>query len=129
MNRPRRIGREPLQATFASKQPQLLLLTLIACLFAGCATTRPVSDVALGAGGACPGDELSNGDPLATAAGAAGGVIAIETLHCAERKQSEKAYATGYDKDKSDAVKQHYWLYVSMQRPPLCNSPNTGLTE
>jgi len=25
-------------------------------------------------------------------------------------------YATGYDKGKSDAVKQQYWLYVSMQR-------------
>lgn len=72
--------------------------------------------MALGAGGAYPGHELSNGDPLATAAGAPGGVIEIETLHYAERKQSEKAYATGYDKDKSDAVKQQYWLYVSMQR-------------
>ena len=32
------------------------------------------------------------------------------------KKQAEKAYATGYDKGKSDAVKQQYWLYVSMQR-------------
>jgi hypothetical protein len=31
-------------------------------------------------------------------------------------KQAEKAYATGYDKGKSDAVKQQYWLYVSMQK-------------
>jgi hypothetical protein len=31
-------------------------------------------------------------------------------------KQSEKAYATGDDKGKSDDVKQQYWLYVSMQR-------------
>ncbi len=30
--------------------------------------------------------------------------------------QAEKAYATGYDKGKSDAVKQQYWLYVSMQK-------------
>ena len=34
------------------------------------------------------------------------------------KKQSDKAYATGYDKGKSDAVKQQYWLYVSMQK---CN--------
>ncbi len=99
--------------TTASK---LLLLPLVAGLFAGCAATRPISDVALGAGGAYLGHELSNGDPLATAAGAAGGVIVSETLHYAAKKQSEKAYATGYDKGKSDAVKQQYWLYVSMQK-------------
>lgn len=69
----------------------------------------------LGAGGAYVGHELSNGDPLITAAGAAGGLVVSETLHYAE-KQAEKAYATGYDKGKSDAVKQQYWLYVSMQR-------------
>lgn len=91
-------------------------LVLIAGLFAGCAATRPISDVALGAGGAYLGHELSDGDPLATAAGAAGGVIVSETLHYAAKKQSEKAYATGYDKGKSDAVKQQYWLYVSMQQ-------------
>ena len=85
-------------------------------LFAGCAATRPISDVALGAGGAYLGHELSNGDPIATAAGAAGGVILSEGLHYASKKQAEKAYATGYDKGKSDAVKQQYWLYVSMQR-------------
>jgi hypothetical protein len=99
--------------TTASK---LSLLTLVAGLFAGCAATRPISDVTLGAGGAYLGHELSNGDPLATAAGAAGGVIVSETLHYAAKKQAEKAYATGYDKGKSDAVKQQYWLYVSMQR-------------
>jgi hypothetical protein len=36
-----------------------------------------------------------------------------ETLHYAAKKQAEKAYATGYEKGKSDAVKQ---LYVSMQK-------------
>ncbi|MCO5053550.1 MAG: hypothetical protein M9920_14810 [Verrucomicrobiae bacterium] len=95
---------------------RLILLALVAGLIAGCSATRPISDVALGAGGAYLGHELSDGDPLITAAGAAGGVIVSETLHYAARKQAEKAYATGYDKGKSDAVKQQYWLYVSMQR-------------
>jgi hypothetical protein len=95
---------------------KLLLLTLITGLMAGCAATRPISDVAFGAGGAYLGHELSDGDPLATAAGAAGGVIVSETLHYAARKQAEKAYATGYDKGKSDAVKQQYWLQVSLQQ-------------
>ena len=94
----------------------VLLAVLVVGLFAGCAVTRPISDTALGAGGAYLGHELSHGDPLATAAGAAGGVILSEGLHYAAKKQSEKAYATGYDKGKSDAVKQQYWLYVSMQQ-------------
>jgi len=92
------------------------LLSGVTGLFAGCAATRPISDVAFGAGGAYLGHEISNGDPLITAAGAAGGVVISETLHYAAKKQTEKAYATGYDKGKSDAVKQQYWLYVSMQK-------------
>lgn len=95
---------------------RLILLAVVAGLIAGCSATRPISDVALGAGGAYLGHELSDGDPLITAAGAAGGVIVSETLHYAAKKQAEKAYATGYDKGKSDAVKQQYWLYVSMQQ-------------
>jgi len=58
--------------------------------------------VALGVGGAYLGNEISNGDPLATAAGAAWGVVVSETLQYAARKQAEKAYATGYVKGKSD---------------------------
>lgn len=85
-------------------------------LFAGCTATRPIGDVAFGASGAYLGHELSNGDPVATAAGAAGGVILNEGLHYAAKKQSEKAYSAGYDKGKSDAVKQQYWLYVSTQQ-------------
>ena len=95
---------------------KLLLLSVVTGLFAGCAATRPIGDVALGAGGAYLGHEISNGDPLVTAAGAAGGVVVSETLHYAAKKQADKAYATGYDKGKSDAVKQQYWLYVSMQK-------------
>ena len=99
-----------------SNASKLLPLVLVAGLFAGCAATRPISDAALGAGGADLGHELSDGDPLMTAAGAAGGVIVSETLHYAAKKQAEKAYASGYDKGKIDAVTQQYWLYVSMQK-------------
>ena len=94
----------------------ILLAVLAVGFFTGCAATRPISDTAFGAGGAYLGHELSNGDPLATAAGAAGGVILSEGLHFAAKKQSDKAYAAGYDKGKSDAVKQQYWLYVAMQQ-------------
>jgi len=98
---------------YASKT---LLAALVVALFAGCAGTRPISDVTLAAGGALLSHELSNGDPVATAAGAAGGVLLSEGLHYAAGRQTATAYTAGYDKGKSDAVKQQYWLYVSMQK-------------
>lgn len=93
-----------------------LFAALVVSLFAGCAATRPISDIALGAGGAYLGNELSHGNPLATAAGAAGGVILSEGAHYVAKTQSDKAYTAGYDKGKSDAVKQQYWLYIAMQK-------------
>ena len=99
---------------------KITIRTVFACfalaLLADCAATRPIGDLALGSGGAYLGHELSGGSPIATAAGAAGGVILNEGLHYAAKKQSDKAFAAGYDKGKSDAVKQQYWLYVSMQK-------------
>ena len=95
---------------------QLHILTITLVFLTGCAATRPIGDTAFGAGGAYLGHELSGGDPVATAAGAAGGVLLSEGLHYAARKQADKAYATGYDKGRSDAVKQQYWLYVDVQR-------------
>ncbi len=91
-------------------------LVIIIALFAGCAATRPIGDTVLGAGGAYLGHELSDGNPIATAAGAAGGVLLSEGMHYLAKKETQKAYAAGYDKGKSDAVKQQYWLYVSLQR-------------
>ena len=103
-------------------KPRLILLSLkmllcaaVAGLFAGCSSMRPIDDAALGAGGAYLGNQLSHGNPAATVAGAAGGVLVSEGLHYAAKTQSDKSYANGYDKGKSDAVKQQYWLYVSMQ--------------
>jgi hypothetical protein len=107
---------KPMKIKIITHPSKLVLMTLVAGLFAGCAATRPISDVALGAGGAYLGHELSHGDPLITAAGAAGGVVVSEGLHYAAKKQSDKDYAAGYDKGKSDAVKQQYWLYVSLQK-------------
>jgi hypothetical protein len=91
-------------------------IAAVAALLTGCAGTRPIADAAMGAGGAYIGHQLSGGGPVATAAGAAGGVLISEGLHYAAKKQTQKAYAAGYDKGKSDAVKQQYWLYVSLQR-------------
>ena len=92
-----------------------LLCVAVTGLFAGCSAMRPIDDAALGAGGAYLGNSLSHGSPVATVAGAAGGVLVSEGLHYAAKSQADKAFANGYDKGKSDAVKQQYWLYVSMQ--------------
>jgi hypothetical protein len=87
------------------------------CLFTGCAAvTRTATDVGLGAGGAALGGELSHNNPVAIVGGAAGGALLGEGLHYANSKQNDQSYQTGYDKGRSDAVKQQYWLYVSMQQ-------------
>jgi hypothetical protein len=95
---------------------QLCLLSGIGCLFSGCAATRTISDVGLGAGGAALGAALSKNNPAVIAGGAAGGVLISEGLHYAARTEVNKAYGSGYDMGRSDAVKQQYWLYVSLQQ-------------
>ncbi|HLX72739.1 MAG TPA: hypothetical protein VKV04_24215 [Verrucomicrobiae bacterium] len=92
-------------------------LTTVVCLFTGCtAVTRTVTDVGLGAGGAALGGELTHNNPYGIVGGAAAGALAGETLHYANGKLNNQSYQTGYDKGRSDAVKQQYWLYVSMQQ-------------
>jgi len=99
---------------------KLFLILPLACvlgLFTGCAAvTRTATDTALGAGGAALGGELSHNNPYAIVGGAAGGALLGETLHYANGKLNEQSYHTGYDKGRSDAVKQQYWLYVSLQQ-------------
>jgi hypothetical protein len=96
---------------------QLIPLACVVCLFTGCAAlTRTTTDVALGAGGAALGGVLSKGNPVAVVGGAAGGVLLGEGLHYANGKLNAQSYQTGYDKGRSDAVKQQYWLYVGMQQ-------------
>ena len=94
---------------------QFIPLACVVCLFTGCAATRTISDAGFGAGGAALGGALSKNNPVAIAGGAAGGVLISEGLHYAAKTHSEKAYAAGYDLGRSDAVKQQYWLYVSLQ--------------
>jgi hypothetical protein len=92
------------------------LLFLIPVLLCGCAATRPISDVALGAGGGAIASDLSHGNVGITAAGAAGGVALSEGAFYLSGRQAQEAYVTGYDKGRSDAVKQQYWLYIDQQK-------------
>ena len=108
------------------KLREILILLPVPCLtlfLSGCAVSRPIGDVALGAGGAVVANQLSHGDPLITAAGAAGGVLLSEGAQCIARKESDKAFANGYEKGRSDAVKQQYWLQVERQKTPATD-PN-----
>jgi hypothetical protein len=102
----------------------------VVCLFTGCAAaTRSVTDVGLGVGGAALGGVLSKGNPTAIAGGAAGGVLLGEGLHYANSKLNDQSYQTGYDKGRSDAVKQQYWLYVSLQQAKAGDNGRVRLYE
>jgi ADP-ribosylglycohydrolase len=98
----------------------LIQFVPLACalgLFTGCAAvTRTTTDVGLGAGGAALGGELTHNNPVAIVGGAAGGALLGEGLHYANSKQNDQSYQAGYDKGRSDAVKQQYWLFVAMQQ-------------
>jgi len=98
------------------KMSRLLVLITICVLFAGCAATRPLTDMAAGAGGGALASELSKGDPGITAAGAAGGVLISEGLQYASAQQAKKAELAGYEKGRSDAVKQQYWILINQQK-------------
>jgi hypothetical protein len=98
------------------KTHHLVALALIPLLLTGCAASRPISDLAMGAGGAALGSEFSHGNVAVTAAGAAGGVLISEGLNYAARKQAGNAYTSGYEKGRSDAVKQQYWILVDQQK-------------
>ena len=104
----------------------LLSIPSLVLLLSGCAATRPVSDAALGAGGAYAGYELSGGSPVGAVAGAAGGVLVSEGAQYVVRKEQSKSYQTGYEKGRSDAVKQQYWLQVNQQKTPPTD-PNVRL--
>jgi hypothetical protein len=93
-----------------------IALVFLPLVFAGCAASRPIGDLALGAGGAVLADKFSHGNPVITAAGAAGGVLVSEGLHYASQKHSDNAYTSGYEKGRSDAVKQQYWILINQQK-------------
>jgi len=98
------------------KSSHIIAFAFVSLLMTGCAATRPISDLALGAGGAALGSEFSHGNLAITAAGAAGGVLVSEGLHYASQKQARNAYTTGYEKGRSDAVKQQYWILVNQRK-------------
>lgn len=93
-----------------------VLSLMVVPLLASCAQLgRPLTDAALGAGGAYAGYALSDGNPAAIAGGAAGGVLLGEGIHAWKKGQEKKAYGTGYVQGRSDGVKQLYWNLQEQQ--------------
>lgn len=94
-----------------------LLLIILPMFLNGCAgTTRVVTDTMAAGAGAFAGNKLGKGDPLLTAAGAGAGVLLGEALNYANDNRAKKAYAEGFNKGRSDAVKQQYWVMVNQQK-------------
>ena len=109
------------------KSHHLILIFLVPIFISGCAAVRPVSDMALGAGGGALANDLSNGNPAITAAGAAGGVLVSEGANFLAGKAADNAYATGYEKGRSDAVKQQYWILIHQQQEQKTLPENISL--
>ena len=109
------------------KSHHLISILFVPLFVAGCAAVRPVTDMALGAGGGALANDLSHGNPGITAAGAAGGVLLSEGAFYLSGKQSDKAYVTGYEKGRSDAVKQQYWIQIHQQQQQKTLPENISL--
>jgi hypothetical protein len=109
------------------KSYYLISIFLVPLLVAGCAAVRPVTDMAAGAGGGALANQLSNGNPGITAAGAAGGVLLSEGGFYLAGKQATNAYNAGYDKGRSDAVKQQYWILIHQQQEQKTLPENVSL--
>jgi hypothetical protein len=109
------------------KSYYFILIIFVPLLVTGCAAVRPVSDMALGAGGGLIANQLSNGNPGITAAGAAGGVLLSEGGFYLAGKASDNAYTTGYEKGRSDAVRQQYWILIHQQQQQKTLPENISL--
>lgn len=93
----------------------LLLVTLTSLFFSGC-TSDTIYDIGGAAVGGLAGSILTDGDPLATAAGAGAGVLGSTLVRGQAAKARTKAFNDGYNKGRSDAVKQQYWVQQNLQK-------------
>ena len=109
---------------------RLAALALVACLLTGCAGATRLATNALGAGiGGVAGNVLSDGDPLITGAGAVGGLLLGETLNYAHDANAGKVALEAYNKGRSDAVKQQYWIMENQQRGMLDSGESISLYD
>lgn len=92
-----------------------LLLFIFPILLGGCATDSLYT--AGGAGGAAAlGGIVSKGDPLITGASAIEGALATGLIQDQVTHAKDAARSDGYQKGRSDAVKQQYWIIQNQQK-------------
>lgn len=109
-------------------KPRLLLLVPLALALGSCSSpSRLVTNTLAAGGGAALAQSLGDGNPLITAAGAGGGLLLGEALHKAQDRKVKQSFTEGYDKGRSDAVKQQYWLLVDQQKPAGGYEPDVSL--
>lgn len=100
----------------------IIIIPLMLALVSGCSSNpgRDAADAAIiggaGAGGAALAYELSDGDPVWTAAGAAAGTVGALAYTAAQRKSEQTAFDAGYDRGLSDAARRNYWQWQNMQK-------------
>lgn len=96
----------------------LLLSAIVSGGLMSCSATNTRKGAVYAAGAAGGGllaHELSDGDPLITAAGTAAGIgLAAVGNHFGD-KEISTAEEEGYNRGQGDAVKQHYWMLQSLE--------------
>lgn len=98
---------------------------LLPILLGGCATDSLYTAGAAAGTGAL-GGVASKGDPIITGVSAAGGALASEFIQGQVKNAKEAARTEGYQKGRSDAVKQQYWIIQSQQKETPKESPRTS---
>lgn len=100
------------------------MISILALMMMACSSTRGVYDAGAAAAGGVIANKLSDGDPLMTGVGAAGGVAVSEIAQTISAKQGETQYKKGYQQGRSDAVKQQYWIIQNQQKESSAASPH-----
>ena len=102
-----------------------LLFVLVLLVAPGCASSSVDSTArsrdfattaVLTAGGGYIGAKEGDGKAESAAAGAAAGYVVGQTINFLTNKSQRDAYASGYEKGQSDAVKQQYWVARANQK-------------
>ncbi len=109
-------------------QPYLLtffFLLIVILVAPGCASSSAdatarsrdfATTAVLTAGGGYVGAKEGDGKAENAAAGAAAGYVVGQTINFLTNKAQRDAYASGYEKGQSDAVKQQYWVARANQK-------------
>ncbi|MBX7157676.1 MAG: hypothetical protein K1X66_04740 [Verrucomicrobiae bacterium] len=92
-----------------------LMAILASALFSAC-TSDTLYDIGGAAVGGLAGNILTDGDPIATAAGAGIGVLGSTLVRDQATKARVKSFNDGYNKGRSDAAKQQYWIQQNLQK-------------